>query len=143
MVAWKHRRGGLPHPRWGKLVSTEDVQENSLRSQFSSCQIVLRGYAERIRNAIKEGKQRGDIDGLGDLVFRPAMVAKFLHVLGGGAIRGFGNLPNIVEQRSLGRRQPGLIQLALENRLYALITGSLNTQEVCVTIQSIRTAVEK
>src|SRR5215469_8798942 len=117
--------------------------ESGLRSQSSSPQIVLRRHAERIRYAIEEGKHRGDINGLSDLVFRPAMVAKYLDVLGRGAICGFSNFLDVVEQRSLGRRQAGLIELALENRLYAVIISSLNTQEVGVTVQSIRAAIQK
>jgi hypothetical protein len=40
------------------------------------------------------------------------------------------------------RSQVGLVDLALQYGGYALFVGSLNTQEVGMTVQSIRTAVE-
>ena len=71
------------------------------------------------------------------------MVAKHLHILGRGAICGLGDFLNIGEQRSFGGSEPSLSQLAFENCFDALITGSLNTQEVGMTVESIRAAIEK
>lgn len=53
-----------------------------------------------------------------------------------------GNHFHIVEQSTLGMSEAGFIQLTLDNRVYALVVGSLNTQEVCMTINSIRAAVQ-
>ena len=50
---------------------------------------------------------------------------------------------DVVEERAFRQRQAGLIQLAFENRRYALIGGSLNTQEVSMAVESIRTTVQK
>jgi hypothetical protein len=42
----------------------------------------------------------------------------------------------------LGRSQSGFVKLAMQNRLHAFFVGSLNTQEVSVAVQSIRTPVQ-
>jgi len=42
----------------------------------------------------------------------------------------------------LCRGQAGLVDLALQDSGYTLIVGSLNTQEVGMTVQSIWTTVE-
>ena len=44
---------------------------------------------------------------------------------------------------ALRRGQASFVQLAFENRRYALISRSLNTQEVGVAVQSIRAPVQK
>jgi len=79
-------------------------RKNCLRSQFSDVQIVLRRHAEGIRHPIEEGEHRGDIDGLGDLVFGPTVVAQFLHIVTRGAIRRLGHFLNVLEQRPFGGR---------------------------------------
>ena len=59
-----------------------------------------------------------------------------------GARRGKSNQFDVVEQNSLGLRQPGFVELALKNGGYALIVCSLNTQEVGMAVQSIRAAIQ-
>ena len=44
---------------------------------------------------------------------------------------------------ALRRGQASFVQLAFENRRYALISRSLNTQEVGVAVQSIGTSIER
>jgi hypothetical protein len=118
-------------------------REARLGSQLPGGQIVLRRHSEGVGDAVEEGKHRRDIHCLRDLVFRPPMVAQFLYVIGRGAVRRFGNFFNVVEQDAFCWRQPSFIQLAFENGFYALITGSLNTQEVGMTVESIRAAIEE
>jgi hypothetical protein len=61
----------------------------------------------------------------------------------GGTAGGMGDEFNIVQQCALGRCQARFLELALENRRDALIAGSLDPQEVGMTIQSIRAPVEE
>ena len=48
----------------------------------------------------------------------------------------------ILHQRVFRRSQVGLVDLAFQDRGDTLFVGSLNTQEVGMTVQSIGTAVE-
>jgi hypothetical protein len=59
-----------------------------------------------------------------------------------GARRGKSDQLDVVEQNSLGLRQPGFVEFAFENGGYALIVCSLNTQEVGVAVQSIRAPIQ-
>ncbi len=70
------------------------------------------------------------------------MVAQFLYVFVGGAIRSLGHLGYVVQQRPFGSGQPGLIQIALGDGLYGGRFCSLNPQEVRMRVESVRTAVE-
>src|SRR5271165_2501669 len=65
-----------------------------------------------------------------------------LNVFSSGARGGFGDEPGVVHQCALGCGDARLVEPALQNRRYALIIGSLDPQEVCVAVQSIRTAVQ-
>jgi hypothetical protein len=49
---------------------------------------------------------------------------------------------HIIEQRAFRWSQARVVELALENGIYALIGGSLNTQEVGVAVQSIWAPVQ-
>jgi len=53
-----------------------------------------------------------------------------------------GNFFHIFKQSALGGREGGRVELTLENGIHTLISGSLNTQEVCVAVESIRAAIE-
>ena len=55
---------------------------------------------------------------------------------------GVGDQLDVIEQAALRQSQAGFIQFAFENRGYAVIGGSLNTQEVSVAVQSIGTPIE-
>ena len=59
---------------------------------------MLRRYAEGIGDAVEEGKHRNDIDGLGNLVFRPSNIAKPLHILWSRTGRAKSNDLGIVQQ---------------------------------------------
>jgi hypothetical protein len=114
-----------------------------LRSHFSDGEVVLRGNAEGIGDAIEEGEQGDDVHGLSDLVFGPAGGAKFFDIFGGGTVGGFGDELGVVQQSALRLGQASFIELALENGCNSLIGGSLNPQEVSVAVQSIRAAIEE
>ena len=104
--------------------------------------IALGSYPECIRNPVKEREHRRDVYRLGNLRFRPPMVAKLLHIFGSGAVGRLGHLGHILKQRTIGRTEPCFVQFTVGKRLYCSFFGSLNTQEVGMRVQSIRTAVE-
>jgi hypothetical protein len=70
------------------------------------------------------------------------MIPQALHILVGGAIRRFRHLGYVIKQGMLCRAQAGFFQVALCYCLHRIFFGSLNTQEVCMRVQSIRTAIE-
>ena len=104
--------------------------------------VTLRSYSEGIRHSIEESEHRRDVNRFSDLRLGPAMISKPLYVLIGGAIGGFGHLPDVVKQGALRGTQAGRFKVALRYRLYGIFVSSLNTQEVCMRVQSIRTAIE-
>jgi hypothetical protein len=112
------------------------------RSQFSRREVILGGNAERIRHAVEERKHCRDVNRFGNLFLVPACIAQFLNVLVGGLIGCLCYQLNIIEQSTFRGREPSLLELALENRVDALITGSLDTQEVGMAVQSIRAPVQ-
>jgi hypothetical protein len=114
-----------------------------LRSHFSDAEVVLRGNAEGIGDAIEEGEHGDDVDGLSDLVFAPAGAAKFCDIFGSGTVGGFGDELGVVQQSALRLGQASFIELAFENGCDSLIGGSLNPQEVSVAVQSIGAAIEE
>ena len=95
-----------------------------------------------ICHAIEKREHRRDVNRLGDLRLGPTMIAQRLHIFIGGAIRRFRHLGHILEQGALRRRQICLIEIALSDSLDCCFFCSLNPQEVCMRIQSIRTAVQ-
>jgi hypothetical protein len=113
-----------------------------LRRHLSGREILLRRHSEGISHAIEESKHGGHVNRLGNLLFLPAGIAKFLHIFRGSAISGLGDLLHIIEQHPLGRGKSRLLELAFDDGLYALIGGSLNTQEVSMAVQSIRAPVQ-
>ena len=48
---------------------------------------------------------------------------------------------HVIQQAALRHGKTGFVQIALKDCSYALIGGSLNTQEVSMAVQSIRAAV--
>ena len=66
-----------------------------------------------------------------------------MHILMSGAIGGTIDEFHIFEQNKFCRGEARFIKPAFDNCLYALIAGSLSTQEVSMTVGSIRTAVQK
>lgn len=114
----------------------------SLFRKLIHFQVILRRNPERIRHTIEESEHRGDVDRFGDLRFGPAKVAQLLHILVRRAIRCFRNLGHVLKQPSLGITQSGPVQIAMCDRLDCSLFGSLNTQEVGMRVQSIRTAVQ-
>jgi hypothetical protein len=65
-----------------------------------------------------------------------------LHVFICGAIRRLGHLGYIIEQSTFRRTQACFFQIAIRDGLYRFVFCSLNTQEVCMRVQSIRAAIE-
>jgi hypothetical protein len=103
-------------------------------SHFPEFEVVLRRHAERISHTIEERKHRDDVHRFRYLSFRPALVTQFLHVVSGRAWSAFGDEFGVVHQSALGRSQLGFVELAFQNRRYASIIRSLNTQEVSVAV---------
>ena len=114
----------------------------SLGRHFPGRQIVLGRDSESISDPIEEGKHGRDVDRFGDLIFAPSRIAQSLHVLGRGAGGGLRNKLHVFKQCSFSRGQSCVFELPFENCRYTLITGSLDTQEVGVAIQSIRAPVQ-
>lgn len=112
-------------------------------SHPAQLQVILLRNPKRVGDPVEECKHRGDVDRLGNLVLAPARSAQLLNVFAGGAIGCFGDQFHVVEQGPLSGGQAGDVEVSVENRANAGIIGSLNTQEVGVTVQSIRTMVEE
>ena len=70
------------------------------------------------------------------------MIAQPLHVVIGSAIRCFRHPSHIVEKCTFRRAQARFVQIAIRDGLYSSFFCSLNTQEVCMRVQSIWTAIE-
>jgi hypothetical protein len=104
--------------------------------------ITLRSDPEGIRNPIEESEHRGDIDRFSNLRLRPTVSAQRLYVVIGSAIRCFRHLGYVVEESTFRRAQSCFFQVAIRDGLYSFFFGSLNTQEVCMRVQSIWTAIE-
>jgi hypothetical protein len=104
--------------------------------------IALRRDPEGIRNPVEEGEHRGDVDRFSDLRLRPAVITQRLHVVMGGSIRRFRHPGHVVEKCTLRRAQARFVQIAIRDGLYPSLFCSLNTQEVCMRVQSIWTAIE-
>jgi hypothetical protein len=96
--------------------------------------IILRWNAESVCDPIEKCEHRSDVNRLGDLVFFPAEISKLLNIISSGAISGIGDDLDVIQQSALRRVEAGFVQLAFENCGYALIGGSLDTQEVSVTV---------
>jgi hypothetical protein len=126
----------------GFETSIDTTAGESLWRQFAGGQIILGRNSKRICHAIEKRKQRGHVHRFSNLVFSPSRIAQLLYIVRCGASGIASNQLGIVQQDSLGRSQSRLLQLAGENGLYALVCCSLNTQEVSMAVQSIRTPVQ-
>jgi len=98
--------------------------------------------AEGIGNAVEEGKHCCYINSFGNLGLGPSEIAQLLHVVWRCAVRGFIEFLCVVEQRSLGSSETSVVKISLRDCRNRLLFGSLDTQEVSVRVQSIRTAVQ-
>ena len=114
-----------------------------LRSHLSFAEVILRWNAEGIGDPVEKREHSGDVDGFGDLSFGPAGVADFLNLRVSGARGVIGDEFDVGHQGAFGGREPGFVELAFEDGFYGLVSGSLNTQEVGVAIQSIWAPVQK
>jgi hypothetical protein len=106
-------------------------------------EVILRGNAEGVGDAIEERKHRGDVHRFSDLIFGPTCIAHFLNVGVRRARGGVGDKFDVGQQGALGGSQARFIEIAFKNRRYTLIAGSLNTQEVGMAVESIRTTVQE
>jgi len=113
----------------------------SSRRQSASLQVVLRRHAECVRDAVEKREHGDHIDGFRNLIFGPAGVAQLLNVRHRGSVSRFGDELRVIEQRTLRRRKAGFVEFAFQDCRYALVCGSLNTQEVGMAVQSIRAPV--
>jgi len=138
--ASKQRTATLPIPLRTRLLRL--IFTILLFHQPVHFEISLRSNPEGIRYSIKEREHCGDIDGLSDLRLRPAMIPQLLHILRGRAIGRFRHLGHEIEKRTFRRTQACLFQIAICDGLYRFIFCSLNTQEVCMRVQSIGAAIE-
>jgi hypothetical protein len=105
-------------------------------------EVTLRSDSEGIRHSIEVCEHCGDIDCLSDLRLGPANIPQPLHIIMGRAIRSFRHLGYVIEQCTIGRTQACVIQIAIRDGPYRLIFCSLNTQEVCMRVQSIGAAIQ-
>jgi hypothetical protein len=112
-------------------------------SELSCDEIVLRRHTKSICHAIEKREHRDDIDCLCDLILIPARAAQLFDIRARGFGRCRGDEFCVVEQRSFCGRQPCFIEFALQDCFNASICCPLNTQEVSVAVQSIRTPVQE
>ena len=112
------------------------------RRQFSGREILLGRNAKGICNAVKESEHCSDIHCLGNLFFLPTHIAELLHILRGCFVSSFRNQLHVLQQGPLAGSETGFGKFAFDDCLYALIGGSLNTQEVSMAVESIRTTVQ-
>jgi len=105
-------------------------------------QVVLRGHSKSIGNAVEEGEYCDYVNRFRDLLFPPASLPELLNVIMRRAAGGLGDQLGIVKQSALGRGELSALEPTFGKRTNRLISSSLNPQEVGVTIDSIRTAVE-
>jgi len=105
-------------------------------------QVVLWWNSECIRNTIEKGKHRRDVNGFCNLRLGPAQVAQPLHVFVSGAIGSFRHLADVLQQPALRIAQPRAREISVRQRLYRFFLCSLNTQEVCMRVQSVGTAIQ-
>src|SRR5271166_29674 len=146
----RRRRSRLRKRTWGALTvacgksafQAAAQRINLLGCHFSFLEIVLCGNAKGVCNSIEKCEQSCNVNRFRDLIFFPACLSKLLNVLSGGAISGVSNQFGIIQQGTFRGGEAGLVQLAFESRDYALIGGSLDTQEVSVAVQSIRAAIQ-
>lgn len=126
----------------GLVINESARLESLLRCQFPLRQVVLRRNSKGISHAIKERKHCDHVNSLRDLLFAPSSFAKFVNVF----LRAFrGRMRDhfcVFKERAFRVREFGLIKLALGNRCDRFVRSSLDTQEVSVAVQSIRTTVE-
>jgi hypothetical protein len=99
--------------------------------------------AKGICDTIEEGKHGRDVHCLGNLFLFPTDLSELLHVLRRGFVSSFRDQLYILQKGALGVTETGFIKLTLEDCFYALICGSLNTQEVSVTVQSIWATIQE
>jgi hypothetical protein len=133
----------LKQPRLQKWSPARKLAD--VHASLSHCvhfKVALWRNAEGIGDTIEEREHGSDIHRFGYLRFSPTVITKDLHVLWRRSVCCFGDLGDVVEQRSLSRVQASFVELAFRNRLNRLFFCSLNPQEVSVGVQSIRTAVK-
>jgi hypothetical protein len=92
--------------------------------------IALRRNAKGIGHSIEESEHCSNVHRFGYLWLGPAMIPKSLYVLCRGAVCSLCDLGDIFEKNTLSMAQASLVELAFCNRLYCLLFGSLNPQEV-------------
>ena len=96
-----------------------------------------------ICDTIEEGEHGRDVHCLGNLFLFPTDLSELLHVLGCGFVSSFRDQLYIFQKCALTRTETSLVKIALKDCFYALICGSLNTQEVSVTVQSIWATIQE
>jgi hypothetical protein len=98
--------------------------------------------AEGIGDTVKESKHGRDVHRLGNLFLFPTDSSKLLHVFGCGLVSSFRDQLYIFQECALTRNEASFIKLSAEDCFYASICGSLNPQEVGVTVQSIWATIQ-
>jgi hypothetical protein len=126
------------------LPRSEKYRQSATRSlgHLVHFKVALRGDAEGVGHAVKEGEHRRDVDRLGNLGLAPTVVAQDLYIFRGRAIRRLGHLSDIFEQHAVCVVERRLLKVARNQRLDRFLFCSLNPQEVSMRIQSIRTAIQ-
>jgi hypothetical protein len=122
----------------------EKYRQSATRSfgRLVHLKIALRGNAEGVCYAVKEGEHRRDVHSLGNLGLTPTVLAQGLYIFRGRAIRRLGHLGDIFEQRTVRVVERRLFEVARNQRLDCFLFCSLNPQEVSMRIQSIGTAIQ-
>ena len=105
-------------------------------------EIALRENSESVRHPVEEGKHRRDVDRFGNLRISPAVLTQELYILRRGTVSRLSHLGDVLEQYPVCVVQPGVFEISRDQRLYCFLFCSLNTQEVSMRVQSIRTMIK-
>ena len=133
------RLPGASIERWRYRVRAFDTRSLGHLVHFK---VALRRNAESVCYAVKEGEHRRDVHRLGNLGLTPTVLTQDLYIFRGRAIRRLGHLGDIFQQCAVCIVERRLLEVARSQRLDCFLFCSLNTQEVSMRIQSIRTAIQ-
>jgi hypothetical protein len=102
----------------------------------------LRRHSKSVGYPIEKCEEGNDVNRFRNLIFCPACSAKVLDIFGSRSISGLGDQLCIAKKCAFRIRELRFIQLALRKCADCLVGSSLDPQEVCVAVNSIRAVIE-
>lgn len=100
--------------------------------------------SERVGHPVEEREQGDDVNGFGDLRFRPALSAQGLGIVGRHPGRVHSELAGVFQKGCLraGQTWQGCVQIAGGQGSDEFVVGLLRPQEACVRICSVVALVQ-